>query len=137
MFVDASAIVAILTEEPDGTDLAAQLACADRRITNTLAIFESVAAIFRVRRTTIDRAEAQVLAFVKAAAIEVLKIDQEDTSLALQAYGLYGRHRHPDDRRNRSLNLADCYHYASAKAHRQPILTKDISFSETEIPVCR
>ena len=137
MFVDASAIVAILTEEPDGTDLAAQLACADRRITNTLAIFESVAAIFRVKRTTIDRAEAQVLAFVKAAAIEVLKIDQEDTSLALQAYGLYGRHRDPDDRRNRSLNLADCYHYASAKAHRQPILTKDISFSETEIPVCR
>ena len=134
MFVDASAIVAILTEEPDGTDLTAQIATADRRITNTLAIFESVAAIFRVKRTTIERAEAQVLAFVETAAIEVLNID---TSLALQAYALYGRHRYPDDRRNRSLSLADCYHYASAKAHRQPILTKDVGFRETEIPVCR
>ena len=137
MFIDASAIVAILTEEPDGTDLTAQIATADRRITNTLAIFESVAAIFRVKRTTIERAEAQVLAFVETAAIEVLNIEQEDTSLALQAYALYGRHRYPDDRRNRSLSLADCYHYASAKAHRQPILTKDVGFRETEIPVCR
>jgi ribonuclease VapC len=136
MFVDASVIVAILTEEPDGADLAAKLAAAGRKITNTLAIFESVTAIFRIKRTTIERAEAQVLEFVEMAAIEVLKIDQEDTSLALQAYGLYGRHRYSDDRRNRSLNLADCYHYASAKAHRQPILTKDIGFTETEIPVC-
>ncbi len=137
MFVDASVMVAILTEEPDGADLATQLAVAGRKITNTLAVFETAAAIFRIKRTTIERAEAQVLAFVETAAIEVLNINQEDTSLALQAYGLYGRHRYPDNRRNRSLNLADCYHYASAKACRQPILTKDIGFAETEIPVCR
>jgi uncharacterized protein with PIN domain len=42
------------------------------------------------QRTTIERAEAQVLAFVEAVGIEVLKLDQEDTSLALQAYALYG-----------------------------------------------
>ena len=137
MFVDASVIVAILTEEPDGTELAAKLGAGRRRITNTLAIFEAVAAIFQVKRTTIERTEAQVLAFIEAAAIEVLNIEQEDTSLALQAYGLYGRLRYPDDRRNRSLSLADCYHYASAKTHRQPILTKDAGFSETEITVCR
>jgi ribonuclease VapC len=137
MFVDASAMVAILTEEPDGEDLAARLATASRKITNTLAVFEAVAAIFRKKRTTVERAEAQVLAFLETAAIEVVAIDQKDTSLALQAYGLYGRHRYPDDRRNMALSLADCYHYASAKSHRQPILTKDIGFAETELPVCR
>jgi ribonuclease VapC len=137
MFVDASVMVAILTEEPDGADLATQLEVAGRKITNTLAVFETAAAIFRIKKTTIERAEAQVLAFVETAAIEVLNINQEDTSLALQAYGLYGRHRYPDNRRNKSLNLTDCYHYASAKAYRQPILTKDVGFAETEIPVCR
>jgi ribonuclease VapC len=137
MFVDAGVMVAILTEEPDGADLATQLAVAGRKITNTLAVFETAAAIFRIKRTTIERAGTQVLAFVETAAIEVLKISQEDASLALQAYGLYGRHRYLDDRRKRSLNLADCCHYASAKACRQPILTKDIGFAETEIPVCR
>jgi ribonuclease VapC len=83
MFVDASAMVAILTEVPDGEDLAARLATASRKITNTLAVFEAVAAIFRKKRTTVERAEAQVLAFLEAAGIEVLAIDQEDTSLAL------------------------------------------------------
>jgi ribonuclease VapC len=137
MFIDASAMVAILTEEPDGEELASRLAAASWKITNTLAIFEAAAAVFRKKRTTIERAEAQVLAFVQLSSIEVVAIDQNDTSLALQAYGLYGRHRYSDEQRNKALNLADCYHYASAKAHRQPILTKGIGFAETELSLCK
>jgi ribonuclease VapC len=137
MFIDASAMVAILTEEPDGEDFAARLATASHKLTNTLAVFEAVAAIFRKKKTTIERAEAQVLAFLKEAGVDVVAVDQKDTALALEAYALYGRHRYPDDQHNKALNLADCYHYATAKAHRQPILTKDVGFAETELPVCR
>ena len=137
MFIDASAMVAILTEEPDGEDFATRLATASHKLTNTLAVFEAVAAIFRKKRTTIERAEAQVFAFLKEAGVDVVAVDQRDTALALQAYALYGRHRYPEDQRNKALNLADCYHYATAKTHRQPILTKDVAFAETELPVCR
>ena len=106
-------------------------------MTNTLAVFEATAAVFRKKRTTIERAEAQVLAFLKLTGVEVTPLGQRDTSLALQACGLYGRHRYPDKQRNRALNLADCYHYATAKTHRLSILTNDMAFAETELPICK
>jgi len=137
VFIDAGAMVAILTEEPEGEGFAARLATAERSMTNTLAVFEATAAVFRKKRTTIERAEAQVLAFLKLTGVEVTPLGQRDTSLALQACGLYGRHRYPDKQRNRALDLADCYHYATAKTHRLSILTNDMAFAETELPICK
>ncbi|MFA1624034.1 type II toxin-antitoxin system VapC family toxin [Rhizobium mongolense] len=35
--------------------------------------------------------------------------------------------------RNSALNLADCFHYAAAKAGKMPILTRDAGFALTDL----
>ena len=47
MFVDASAIVAILLKETGATDLTNQIDAASDPVTSTLAVFEAVTAISR------------------------------------------------------------------------------------------
>ena len=45
MFVDASAMVAMLTNESDGLALAAKLEASTARHTSAVAVFETVAAV--------------------------------------------------------------------------------------------
>lgn len=80
-------------------------------------------------------AEARVTDFLAAADIQVLAAAPGDLALALTAFDRYGRHRYPYPAdRNKGLNLADCFHYASAKARNVPILTTDEGFGATDLP---
>jgi ribonuclease VapC len=136
VFVDASAMVAILLQEADGQRLAAVIdaAPAGRCITDVIAVWETAAAIYRKKNMPMDAAEALVADFIAAADIQVLAASPEDLTLALAAFGRYGRHRYtePADR-NKGLNLADCFHYACAKGRRVPILTTDAGFALTDL----
>jgi ribonuclease VapC len=53
----------------------------------------------------------------------------------LQAFERYGRHRYPVNDRNSALNLADCFHYASATSRGASILTKDTGFALTDLEI--
>lgn len=137
MFVDAAAMVAILLQEPDGERLAATLDSArSRPVTNVIAVWETVAAIYRKKNMPLAVAEARVADFLEAAEIEMLNAAPNDLPLALAAFDRYGRHRYPNpaDRNKKGLNLADCFHYACAKARDVPILTTDEGFSPTDLP---
>ena len=59
MFVDASAIVAILTREPDADTLADVLESARAPITSPIAIFEAALGICRKRHASLEEAEAE------------------------------------------------------------------------------
>jgi ribonuclease VapC len=136
MFVDASAIIAIVTEEPDGESLAAALdaARARRPITSVVAAWEATVGLYRKKRIPMAESEARVQEFLEAAGIQVLSISSGELTAALQAFDRYGRHRYPDSERNSALNLADCFHYATAKSYRSsPILTKDAGFALTDL----
>jgi uncharacterized protein with PIN domain len=68
MLVDASAIVAILTREPEADALVDRL---DRRIgciTPAVAVFEAVAAICRKRQASVGEARADVGQFLETPA---------------------------------------------------------------------
>jgi ribonuclease VapC len=134
MFVDASAILAILTDEPEAEALAGVLDAARSRrpITSVLAVWESAVGLFRQKRIPMAEAEARVQEFLEIAGIHVLPVTNKELSVALQAFDRYGRHRYPDAERNRALNLADCFHYASAKSYRTSILHKDSGFALTD-----
>jgi len=137
VFVDASAMVAILLQEVGGERLAEVIDAAPSAplVTNVIAVWETVAAIYRKKSMPLSVAEARVEDFLAAANIQLLAAAPSDLALALAAFDRYGRHRYPNAAdRNKGLNLADCFHYACARSRNVPILTTDEGFALTDLP---
>ena len=129
MFVDASAIVAILTREPEADALAEVLETARSPITSPIAIFEAALGICRKRHASVEEAEADVREFLEVAAIRAVSITEREAETALAAFSRYGKGRgHPAQ-----LNLGDCFVYAVAKNHRTALLFKGEDFDKTDI----
>lgn len=129
MFVDASAIVAILTREKEADALADRLEAARAPITSPIAVFEATVGICRKRHASVDEAEQDVREFLELTRIRLVPISSEDAATAIVAFARYGKGRgHPAQ-----LNLGDCFAYAMAKNHRTSILFKGEDFSKTDI----
>jgi ribonuclease VapC len=129
MFVDASAIIAILTREPDADDLIDSLERAIRPITSPIAMFEATLGLCRKRHASVAEASADVADFLKAARVELVPIGANESSLALDAFSRYGKGRgHPAQ-----LNMGDCFAYAVARSQRTTLLFKGDDFSKTDI----
>lgn len=128
LFVDASAIVAILRGEADAAELAARLLDADVRFTSAIAIFEATLAAARGGAVEKETAEAEVRAFIERTRVQVVTIGQEEARIALEAHARFGKGRHPA-----ALNLGDCFAYACARAYSAALLFKGDDFSLTDI----
>lgn len=129
MFVDSSAIVAILTAEEDADRLADRIEAADAPVTSAIAIFEAALGICRKRYATVEEARDDVRAFLEAAGIEVVSIAGAEAEAALLAFSRYGKGRgHPAQ-----LNMGDCFAYAVAKTRDLPLLYKGNDFPHTDI----
>lgn len=129
IFVDASAIVAILTLEADATRLVDQLEEYDRRLTSAIAIFEATLGICRKRHTSVQEAFAVVQEFLRVANVETLPIGAGDARGALDAHARYGKGRgHPAQ-----LNLGDCFAYAVAASRSAKLLFTGEDFDKTDI----
>jgi ribonuclease VapC len=129
MFVDASAIVAILTREPEADALADALGSAHAAITSPIAVFEAVLGICRKQHTGVAEAETDVREFLGTAGVTTVSITDRDATTALDAYSRYGKGRgHPAQ-----LNLGDCFAYAIARHHRASLLFKGDDFGKTDI----
>ena len=127
MFLDASAIVAMLGDEPDGDAFADALAADPVRLTSPIAIWESVAGLAHEYALAIPEARRKVAELVAAAEIRIVALGEAEMELALDAYDQFGKGRHPA-----RLNLGDCFAYAAAKAHDAPLLHKDDGFWLTD-----
>lgn len=129
MFVDASAIVAILALEPGHEEIAGKLHAAPRAITSPLAVYEAVTAIAREKRMDVTAVLNIVERFLERSAIELVRLDRESARLALEAFARYGKGRgHPA-----RLNLGDCFAYAAAKQHGVALLYKGDDFARTDL----
>ncbi|MGH7050330.1 MAG: type II toxin-antitoxin system VapC family toxin [Acetobacteraceae bacterium] len=129
MFVDASAIVANLTREPEADSLADLLEDADAPITSPTAVFEAVPGLCRKRHASVEEVEADVHKFLAIAMVRLVPITAQDGETAIKAHSRYGRGRgHPAQ-----LNLGDCFAYAVARNYRVPLLFKGDDFSKTDI----
>src|SRR5215831_1182227 len=109
MFVDASAMVAILVEESDAAALAKRLERAAEPCTSPIAIWEAIAAVARVSNVPIRAAERILDRFLEQATVRVVPITTAIGRGALSAFERYGRGRHPA-----ALNMGDCFAYACA-----------------------
>jgi ribonuclease VapC len=129
MFVDASAIVAILTREPEADALADLLEQSSSTITSPIAILEAVLGICRKRLASVEEAQHDVHEFLGLAAIDTVAITHKEAEAALAAFSRYGKGRgHPAQ-----LNMRDCFTYAVAKNHQTELLFKGEDFEKTDI----
>jgi ribonuclease VapC len=127
--VDASAIVAMLTREPEAVALVSALAAADRAETTPIAIYEAVLGLSRKRQWSVAEAETHVGDFLRAAGVAIHPIRPETTHVALEAFARYGKGRGYPAR----PNLGDCFAYAQAKVSGAALLSKGEDFSKTDI----
>ncbi len=130
MFVDASAIVAILASESEAMLLADALQAARTPITSPLAVYEAVLAVGRIYAGNMTRAETVVSDFIDVAGIKIVPVTRREGVMALAAFVRFGKERgHPAQ-----LNMGDCFAYASAREAGCSLLFKGCDFSCTDIP---
>ncbi len=126
MILDSSALVAILTNEPDGPTLAQ---AADKP-----GILRISAATYLETSIVIDKQRDPVLSagfddLIHDLKIEIEPVTAEQARIARQAYRDYGRgsgHR-------ANLNFGDCFAYALARDKREQLLYKGDDFVHTDI----
>jgi ribonuclease VapC len=128
MFVDSSAIVAILADEPDSKRFLDVLDRSEACLTSPLAILESVIRLAAIWDLPVEAARALVEDFLAEAGIAVATVDEEIGRLAIAAFAAYGKGRHPA-----KLNFGDCFSYAMAKHHGVALLYKGNDLSQTDL----
>jgi ribonuclease VapC len=129
MFVDASAIVAIMTEEPGSDVLISALDAAAAPLTSAVALYEAAHALSRKRAQSLAVSRDQLRRFTAIARIEVVGIAEAESDAALDASARFGKGSgHPA-----RLNMGDCFAYACARTHDAPLLFVGEDFSRTDI----
>lgn len=131
MFIDASALVAIVAQEPDHEELHQRLKRHRRRTISAFVVYEATVALARIREISLEDARALVMQFKKIFAVSEVHIEIRFAEIALGAFQHYGRGRG----HNAKLNMGDCFSYACAKAHNVPLLFKGEDFTHTDIRI--
>jgi ribonuclease VapC len=130
MFLDASAIIAIIARESDAAALAGRLRQAKEVHTSPIAVYEAVLGLARVGNTSIQDAEIVLNRFLEEVQAEIMSIGAEIGRSAIAAFDRFGKGRHPA-----GLNMGDCFAYACASQLDLPILFKGDDFPQTDIAV--
>jgi len=128
MFIDASALTAILISEEDGPELLARIQNGRTRITSALAVWETTVAISRKMEYSVQRAADQVEEFLTLLGIDVVAVEPAARKFAIEAYDRFGKSRH-----KAALNFGDCFAYACARHAGVPLLYKGDDFPQTDI----
>jgi ribonuclease VapC len=129
IFVDASALVAIVAEEADGPDHYFELLREGHRATSPVAIYEAALAIRRIRSIDLREAVRVLLEFLAANEFDILPLTVEDGLAALSAFGRYGK----GEGRPGKLNMGDCFAYGMAGRRGHRLLYKGTDFAETDL----
>ena len=129
MFIDASALVAIMLGEPDGEAIEARLRAARQATTSGIAIWETVRAV--ARETGTDHAEVRtdLKMLLALRGVTVIPIDDAIATAAIAAHARFGKGRHPA-----RLNMGDCFAYACAVTRGLALLYKGDDFDLTDVP---
>lgn len=137
MFIDASAVVAILAREPGHEELEKRLfAGRGKFFVSPLVTFEASVALARQKSGSrkpsaelLRQARRAVEAFVEDIEAEEVTISPEIGAAAFEASATFGKAvGHAAD-----LNFGDCFTYACAKTLGESLLYKGDDFSHTDL----
>jgi ribonuclease VapC len=130
MFLDASAITAILAREDEASSLAARLGQAINVYTSPIAIYEATVGLARIANASLPSTQAVLDRFLDEVGAEIVPIDADVGRRAVAAFERFGKGRHPA-----ALNMGDCFAYACAQRLQVPLLFKGVDFPLTDIAV--
>lgn len=126
MIIDASALLAILFDEPESTEFTRRIAeTVEDRLISPVNFVE---AAIRSEDPRLPPKATILDAVMEALAIAIAPITAEQARLAREAYRRFGKGRHPA-----GLNLGDCFAYALSKSSNEPLLYKGDDFARTDI----
>lgn len=122
--LDTSAVVACLTDEAEANAFMQRIALAGQCIMSSFNLLEARLVLVFSKRIP----EEMIDDFLADERIEIIPFDEAHANLAFQAYGRFGKGRHPA-----RLNMGDCAAYALAKSRGWPLLYKGEDFALTDI----
>jgi len=132
IFADASALIAIIAQEPEALALSAVLQTDPVRSYSALGAWETVAGLCRSYAFSAAAARARTELFLDALGFELVTIGKPEFEIASDAYARFGKGRHPAQ-----LNMGDCFAYACAKTNDAKVLFTGNDFAKTDIAVAR
>ncbi|WP_420238817.1 type II toxin-antitoxin system VapC family toxin [Telmatobacter bradus] len=129
MIVDASAIVAILLEEPEGHRLIeAIFDAAPASMSSASQLEVSMVLLSRKGESALEKLDALLLRLQ----VQIVPFTELQARLAREAFRRYGKGRHPA-----GLNFGDCISYALARETAEELLFKGTDFSQTDVLVAQ
>lgn len=125
MILDASAVIAILRDEPEASLFAEAIQAASHRRMSAVNFVEAAIVIDLNRDPIASRRFDELL---RDAEVTIEPVTEAQARIARDAYRDFGKGSgHPA-----KLNFGDCFAYALAKARREPILFKGDDFARTD-----
>lgn len=125
MVVDSSALIAVLTAEPEGRRLIDRLSTATTIRIGAATLVET--GIVLVARLGLP-GKTLLARFVEESGAEIVPLGDQHWSLAVDAFTRYGKGRHPA-----ALNFGDCLTYAVARLAGEPLLCLGDDFPQTDV----
>jgi ribonuclease VapC len=125
MFIDPSALLAILQDEPDRRAFNELIEAANQRRLST-ASFVELSIVIETRRGAEGIRDLDL--FLATASIELVAFDAVQARFAREAFRRFGKGRHLA-----GLNLGDCFSYALVRALDEPLLFKGDDFPFTDV----
>lgn len=125
MIIDASALLAVLFDEPDADIF--NRAISDSLDELAISPINYVEAAIRADKRGKETAAA-LDEIMTVGAIKFAEVTRDQTLLAREAYQQFGKGNHPA-----RLNLGDCFAYALSKARSEPLLFKGDDFRKTDV----
>ncbi len=122
--VDASALVAILLEEPEAEQFKSYLLAHPGARLSPVGYWEAAT---RLRVARDDGAVAELNVVIESLRIEIAPASAATARLASAAESDFGK------RTQAKLNLGDCFAYALAKELDAPLLYKGEDFTRTDV----
>lgn len=129
LFVDASALVAIIAGEPDRETLVGRIGEAQELLWSAMSCWETVSGLRSSHKIPMDIAEQETERAAALFALRLVPIATEELRVALAAYRQLGK----SSGHRAKLNMGDCFAYACAKANGARLLYKGNDFSQTDL----
>ncbi|HEU5452714.1 MAG TPA: type II toxin-antitoxin system VapC family toxin [Terriglobales bacterium] len=129
MILDASALIAILWDEPEAADFVQAISGAD---CCRISAVNFVEAAIVAERNPNPAGLRNFDTFLRSAGIVVAAVTEDQAHVARQAFVDFGKGRHAA-----RLNLGDCFAYALSKVTGEPLLFKGEDFRKTDVKAAR
>ncbi|MEP9402234.1 type II toxin-antitoxin system VapC family toxin [Sphingomonas sp. VNH70] len=128
LFVDASALIAVIAQEPGHDGFIDAIAEDADPLWSPMVCWEAIVSLRKAPGYGLERAWREVEAFATARPFRLVPIGEDERRIALDAYHRYGKGRH-----EASLNMGDCFAYACARTNDARLLYKGDDFARTDI----